>query len=91
MVVDRTSKVAFAELPPQATKLAAAEFPRRGLAKLPYQVHAVRTDNGIQFSNMRLQTFLLAHNHAKRLRTFRGLTAHEFVCAQWQQSSVNFN
>lgn len=29
-----------------------------------------------------LQTFLLAYNHAKRLKTLRGLIQHEFVCAQ---------
>ena len=28
------------------------------------------------------QPFLLAYNHAKRLKTRRGLTPHEFVCAQ---------
>jgi transposase InsO family protein len=153
VAIDRTSKVAFAELQPQATKRAAADFLRRVLAKLPYRrVHAVRTDNGVPFGNMRhqpwafrhifdrvcaehgiehrftkpghpwtngqlermnrtskeatvqryhyqttaelnehLQAFLLAYNHAKRLKTLRGLTPHEFVCAQWQKNPVNFN
>ena len=40
------SKVAFAELQPRATKMLAAEFLRRVLAALPYQVHTVLTDNG---------------------------------------------
>jgi hypothetical protein len=40
--------------------------------------------------NEHLQTFLLAYNHAKRLKT-RGLTPHEFVCAQWQKNPVNFS
>ena len=31
--------------------------------------------------NQHLQAFLLAHNHAKHLKTPRGLTPHEFVCA----------
>lgn len=44
MAIDRTSKVAFAELEPQATKLAAADFLRRVLAKLPYQMHTVLTN-----------------------------------------------
>lgn len=61
VAVDRTSKVAFAELRPQATKLAAAEFLRRVLAKLPYRVHTVLTDNGIQFGNMRHQPWALRH------------------------------
>ena len=41
--------------------------------------------------NEHLQAFLLAYNHAKRLKTLRGLTPHEFVCAQWQKNPVNFN
>ena len=40
--------------------------------------------------NEHLQAFLLAHNHAKRLKTLRGLTPHEFVCAQWQNNPAIF-
>ena len=40
--------------------------------------------------NEHLQTFLLACNHAKRLKTLRGLTPHEFVCTQWQKDPVIF-
>ena len=32
--------------------------------------------------NEHLQAFLLAYNHAKRLKNLRGLTPYEFVCAQ---------
>jgi transposase InsO family protein len=151
VAMDRTSKVAFAELQPRATKMLAAHFLRRVLAALPYKVHKVLTDNGTQFGNMphqpyagrhifdrvcdehgiehrftkpahpwtngqvermnrtlkeapvlryhyqtseqlneHLQAFLLAYNHAKRLKTLRGLTPHEFVCAQHQQNPVIF-
>ncbi len=151
VAIDRTSKVAFAELHPRATKMLAAEFLRRVLAALPYKVHKVLTDNGTQFGNMphqiyawrhifdrvcdehgiehrftkpahpwtngqvermnrtikeatvqrfhyqtttelneHLQTFMLAYNHAKRLKTLRGLTPHEFVCAQWQKNPTIF-
>lgn len=31
--------------------------------------------------NKHLPAFLLAYNHAKRLKTMSGLTSHEFVCA----------
>ena len=37
-----------------------------------------------------LQTFLLANNHAKRLKTLKGLTPHEFVCTQWQTNPTIF-
>ena len=50
MAIDRTSKVAFAELPPRATRMVAADFLRRVLEKLPYKVHTVLTDNGVPFT-----------------------------------------
>ncbi len=50
MAIDCTSKVAFAELHPRAKRVVAAEFLRRVLDKLPYQVHTVLTNNGVQFT-----------------------------------------
>ena len=47
-----------------------------------YQITAESTEH--------LQAFLLAYNHAKRLKTLRGLTPHEFVCTQWQKDPVVF-
>ena len=40
--------------------------------------------------NEHRQAFLLAYNHAKRLKTLRGLTPHEFVCTQWQNNPTIF-
>ena len=40
--------------------------------------------------NEHLQTFLLAYNHAKRLKTLRGLTPHEFICQQWYLNPTIF-
>ena len=40
--------------------------------------------------NEHLYAFLLAYNHAKRLKTLRGLTPHEFVGAQWQKNPPIF-
>jgi hypothetical protein len=40
--------------------------------------------------NEHLQAFLLAYHHAKRLKTLRGLTPHEFVCAQHQKNPAIF-
>jgi transposase-like protein len=151
VAIDRTSKVAFAELHPKAKRMVAADFLRRVLEKLPYKVHTVLTDNGVQFTpqphqllpgghsfdricreydvehrltkpahpwtngqverfnrtlkeatvqryhyestaqlNEHLQTFLLAYNHAKRLKRLRGLTPHEFICVQWQKNPTIF-
>ena len=149
--VDRTSKVAFAELQPRATRMLAAELLRRALQALPCKAHTVLTDNGVQFTlqapqwfaggyrfdrvcrafsvehrrtkpahpwtsgqverlnrtlkeatvlryhyetteqlNEHLQAFLLAYHHTKRLKTLRGLTPHEFVCAQHQKNPPIF-
>ena len=50
VAVDRTSKAAFAELHPRATRMVAADFLRRVLAKWPYKVRTVLTDNGVPFT-----------------------------------------
>ena len=47
VAIDRTSKVAFAELRPQAKRVVAAEVPRRGSDKLPYRGYTVLTNNGV--------------------------------------------
>lgn len=52
VAIDRTSKLAFAELQPVATQIVAAEFLRRVLAQLPYKVHKLLTDNGVQFRTL---------------------------------------
>ena len=51
VAVDRTSKFAFARLYRRATTLTAAAFLKALLRAVPYRVHTVLTDNGIQFSN----------------------------------------
>jgi transposase InsO family protein len=40
--------------------------------------------------NEHLEAFLRAYHHAKRLKSLRGLTPHEFVCAQWQKNPTIF-
>ena len=52
IAIDRTSKLAFAELHSQATQAIAVEFLRRVLPQIPYKVHKLLTDNGIQFRNL---------------------------------------
>jgi transposase InsO family protein len=61
VAIDRTSKLAFAEVQARATKRRAADFLRRVLAAIPYQVHKVRTDNGTQFGNMPHQVYAWRH------------------------------
>ena len=51
VAIDRTSKFAFARLVPKAGKLAAAQFLRDLIEAVPYRVHTVLTDNGVQFTS----------------------------------------
>jgi len=52
VAIDRTSELAFAELHPQATQAIAVVFLRRVLRQIPYKVHKLLTDNGVQFRNL---------------------------------------
>jgi transposase-like protein len=49
VAIDLTSKVIFAEVNPQAKWVTAASFLQRVLEKLPYEVHTILTDRGVQF------------------------------------------
>lgn len=51
VAIDRTSKFAFTELHTKAGKMAAVQFLRNLVKAVPYRIHTVLTDNGIQFTN----------------------------------------
>lgn len=51
VAIDRTSKFAYVELHEKAGKMAAAQFLRNLVEAVPYAIHTVLTDNGIQFTN----------------------------------------
>lgn len=49
---DRTSKYAFARLKAKTTMLTAREFLDELVTAVPYRIHTVLTDNGIQFADL---------------------------------------
>ncbi len=51
VAIDRTSKFAYAELHPDQTRTTACQFLRQLIAAVPYHIHTILTDNGIQFTN----------------------------------------
>lgn len=51
VAIDRTSQFAYAELHEQAHQMIAAEFLRNLITQVPYQLHTVLTDHGIQLTN----------------------------------------
>jgi transposase InsO family protein len=151
VAVDRTSKLAFARLVESAGKMEAAQFLRDLIEAVPYRIHTVLTDNGVQFTPRKqdiwdsghvfdrvcrtngiehrltkvnhpwtngqvermnrtlkeatvkrfhydthdqlrahLQLFVDAYNHARRLKTLRGLTPYEFICQVWTKEPERF-
>jgi Integrase core domain len=61
VAIDRTSKFAYAELHTEATKTVAAQFLRNLIATVPYTLHTVLTDNGIQFTNRKQYQYAFTH------------------------------
>jgi transposase len=51
VAIDRTSKFAYAELHEAAGKMLMGQFLRNLIAAVPYAIHTILTDNGIQFTN----------------------------------------
>ncbi len=52
VAVDRTSKFAFVRLEESATVETASAFFQQLIDALPYRIHTVLTDNGIQFGDL---------------------------------------
>lgn len=61
VAIDRTSKFTYVELHNTATKPIAAEFLRNLVKILPYKIHTVLTDNGIQFTNQKRHIYAFQH------------------------------
>jgi len=57
VAIDRTSKFAFAKLFVQITRSTAVEFLRQLIATVPYKIHTILTDNGIQFANRKTDRY----------------------------------
>ena len=51
VAIDRTSKLAFAQLHEKATRQVAADFLHALVKAVPYQIHTLLTDNGVQFAH----------------------------------------
>jgi len=52
VAIDRTSKFAFAQLHKAANVRNAVDFLRALIEAVPYQIHTLLTDNGVQFGDM---------------------------------------
>jgi transposase InsO family protein len=156
VAIDRTSKFAFARLCEKADRPTAVSFLEALIEAVPYRLHTILTDNGIQFADLprnrdgwtaryrvhrfdqickangiehrltqpnhpwtngqvermnrtikdatvkryhydshdqlrqHLQLFIDAYNHARRLKTLRGLTPYEYVARVWTEEPDRF-
>jgi transposase InsO family protein len=156
VAIDRTSKLAFAKLETEANRYTASDVLRALVEAVPYQIHTVLTDHGVQFCHAprnrsgptalysrhmfdrvcqehgiehrltkpnhpwsngqvermnrtikdatvkryhddshdqlraHLQLFVDAYNHARRLKTLRGLTPDEHVLQVWTTEPERF-
>jgi transposase InsO family protein len=61
VAIDRTSKFAFVELHQEGGKMIAAQFLRNLVAAVPYRIHTVLTDNGIQFTDHARHKYAFHH------------------------------
>ena len=52
VAIDRTSKFAYAELHQKAKRQTASDFLKALIKTVPYNIHTVLTDNGIQFADL---------------------------------------
>ena len=60
VAIDRTSKFTYAELHKRATRRIAASFLKALIAAVPYTIHTVLTDNGIQFTDTKSESWTTA-------------------------------
>jgi hypothetical protein len=70
VAIDLTSKFAFAQLHERMARPIAAEFLRHLIAAVPYKIHTILTDNGIQFAHR------LTDHYAFPLLFYRICTKH---------------
>lgn len=68
VAIDRTSKFSFTELHRQAGKLEAAQFLHNLIKAVPYRLHTVLTDNGIQFANRARDRYAFEHIFGRTCR-----------------------
>jgi hypothetical protein len=81
VAIDRTSKFAFVELVERADMQAASSFLEALLKAIPYRIHTVLTDNGIQFAD-------LPRNRQGPTARFAGASLRSSVPRQWHRSSA---
>jgi hypothetical protein len=82
VAIDRTSKFAFVELHQKADRPIAGRFLEALIAAVPYRLHTVLTDNGIQFAD-------LPCNRGWLDRSISGPPLRSDLPSQWHRASFD--
>lgn len=61
VAIDRTSKFVYVELLKKYGKVEAAQFLQQLIKTVPYKIHTILTDNGIQFTNHERHKYAFPH------------------------------
>ncbi len=83
VAIDRTSKFVYVELHEKATRRIAGDFLKAFLNVIPYKVHTILTDNGVQFTDTKGQ-----YRTTKEIQECMAnkelflCTAFELICAK---------
>lgn len=83
VAIDRTSKFIFVELHERATRRIASDFLKHLIDLVPYKIHTVLTDNGVQFTDPKGKGWTVADIKAmlKAGQPFR-CVGFDLVCAR---------
>ena len=82
VAIDRTSKFVFVELHERATRRVAKGFLQRLIEAVPYTIHTVLTDNGVQFTDPKGEGWTVAQIKDMRARGERFLCVDSISFAQ---------
>ena len=83
VAIDRTTKFAFVQLHEKATTRVAGDFLRALIKAVPYRIHTILTDNGIQFTDPRSPgSAVFAIKQAIAAGEIFRAHAFEYVCAE---------
>ena len=74
VAIDRTSKFTYAELHPDQTRDRACQFLHQLINVVPYHIHTILTDNGIQFTNRLKDKWAFLHLSRRYLQSTQNRT-----------------
>ena len=68
-IIDDASRWAFVWSYPTANAINTVDFVKKVINRAPFTIQKIRTDQGTEFTNLKLQTLLAEHNIIHRLNT----------------------